>query len=566
MRYLKMITILFIIIASAGCNESIDQKSDASFVFQDWNEPKPWTSKPFLNDADEFQFAIISDLYGDNRPGIFEKAVEKINLMHPEFVLSIGDLIDGYTDDEQVVDKQWKTFEKQVAPLAMRFFFVPGNHDLSNNMMKEKWEQRFGRTYYHFVYRNVLFLCLNSEDISRTIGNAQIDYVGKALDENKNVRWTMVFMHQPMWLSENTGWKKIEAMLAGRPHTVLAGHRHSYAKYVRNGQSYIMLATTGGGSKLTGYQYGSFDHITWVTMKDQGPLIANLDLDGILDEDIVTEEIAPWLVDPWYKIGEVVSEKRLFESGTTKIDFKNPLNLPLGVDLQFSKNKDVTVTPSSFNLTIPPKSSSTVDILVRSPDQRDVDDIESLELKITSVLRREGHPVLEQENTHYIHFRGKWQGSQMINNRRFDRGLQHWTISKAAPQTGSAEVISEQLVVEAADRGDHWNIGVWQDIGPLQANTNYRFSLRAGGVDSTDQIAVQFTSNDDKPIKIVIDDKTEDTHLIKVSQTMELFSFDFKIERQSGSPWAWLNIGCGSAKKLYIDDVSLRKIIDPSHN
>jgi hypothetical protein len=563
MRYSTTFT-CFLIILFAGCNEPIGQKSETLFVFQECNGPKPWTVKPFLNDPNEFQFAIISDIHGGNRPGIFEKAVEKINLMNPEFVLSVGDLIDGYTDDKHVVDEQRNAFEKQIAPLGMRFFFVPGNHDLSNNLMTKKWEDRFGRSYYHFVYRNVLFLCFNSEDtLLNNISSAQIEYMAKALEDHKDVRWTMVFMHQPMWLSENTGWKKIEAMLVGRPHTVLAGHRHSYAKYLRNGQSYIRLATTGGKSELNGYRYGSFDHITWVTMTDKGPRIANIDIQGILDEDIVTEEIAPLLVDPWDKTGEVVSDKRLFESGTTKVVLENPLSLPLKVELNFSENKDVAITPLSLDRAIPPKSTEIVQVEVNASKPLNIDDIEPLELEITAVLQEKGRPPLEIKNTHYIHFRGNWEGPQLLKNGRFTRGLQDWTISKATPQTGSAKVISEQLVVEAAQRGDNWNVGVWQDIGPLQANTTYRFSLRARGFDSSNEIAIQFTGNDDKPINIVIDGKTEDMHLMKISQDMELISFDFKIERQSDSSWAWLNIGCGTPGKLVIDDISLRKAVTP---
>src|SRR5262249_39565293 len=49
-----------------------------------------------------------------------------------------------------------------------------------------------------------------------------------------------------------------------------------------------MLATTGGGSKLRGPEYGEFDHVVWVTMKKDGPVIANLLLDGILPEDLST--------------------------------------------------------------------------------------------------------------------------------------------------------------------------------------------------------------------------------------------------------------------------------------
>lgn len=47
---------------------------------------------------------------------------------------------------------------------------------------------------------------------------------------------------------------------------------------------YYSLATTGGGSKLRGTAYGEFDHVAWVTMKKTGPVVANLLLDGILDD------------------------------------------------------------------------------------------------------------------------------------------------------------------------------------------------------------------------------------------------------------------------------------------
>ena len=74
--------------------------------------------------------------------------------------MSVGDLIEGYTRDEAQIDAQWNEFQSFVANLKMPFFYVPGNHDLSNEMQHRKWAERFGRKYYHFVYRDVLFLCL----------------------------------------------------------------------------------------------------------------------------------------------------------------------------------------------------------------------------------------------------------------------------------------------------------------------------------------------------------------------------------------------------------------------
>src|SRR5205814_10080890 len=82
------------------------------------------------------------------------------------------------------------------------------------------------------------------------------------------------------------GWIDVEKALAGRNYTVFAGHIHRYQKYVRQGMNYYQLATTGGGSRMRGVRYGEFDHLVWVTMKDSGPVLANVMLDGIYPEDL----------------------------------------------------------------------------------------------------------------------------------------------------------------------------------------------------------------------------------------------------------------------------------------
>src|SRR5579863_6918860 len=60
----------------------------------------PWTNLGFNNQQRNFQFAIITDRTGGHRPGVFAAAVQKINLMQPEFVISVGDLIEGYSEDK----------------------------------------------------------------------------------------------------------------------------------------------------------------------------------------------------------------------------------------------------------------------------------------------------------------------------------------------------------------------------------------------------------------------------------------------------------------------------------
>ena len=269
--------------------------SDLQVTLEDRN---PWSNLRLNNEPDTFRFAIVSDRTGGHRAQIFSQAVERLNLMQPEFVLSVGDLIEGYTEDRDKLAGQWKEFQTYVSELQMPFFYVPGNHDVSK-LGEKTWKEKFGRRYYHFVYKNVLFLMLCADDPNDRlgrIGDEQLAYVKKTLDDNRNVHWTIVALHRPLWTEESAeknGWSKVEELLADRPYTVFCGHIHTYRKFVRNGMNYYQLATTGGASRVRGVRYGEFDHFVWVTMKKDGPVLANVLLDGVYPESMkrnATEE------------------------------------------------------------------------------------------------------------------------------------------------------------------------------------------------------------------------------------------------------------------------------------
>jgi hypothetical protein len=254
----------------------------------------PWNHLKVNNANGTFRFAIVSDRTGGARAGVFERAVEQLNWLQPEFVVTVGDLIEGAKDLDKI-DKQWKQFNGFVAKLDMPFFYVPGNHDFANKLLAKRWHEQYGRSYYHFVYKDVLFLMLNTEEVPAKgpgkFGEGQIAYVKKALEDNRNARWTMVFLHKPVWTYKEqeinaSGWLEIEGALAGRKYTVFAGHKHRYERFERQGRQYYMLATTGGSSKMRGPGLGEFDHLVWVTMKQDGPVLANLMMEGIFPPDL----------------------------------------------------------------------------------------------------------------------------------------------------------------------------------------------------------------------------------------------------------------------------------------
>ena len=282
----------------------------------------PWSHENFDAHPDKFTFAIFSDLNGGRRDGVFETAIAQLNLLRPELILSVGDLIDGGTEDRAQLNLEWDAFDADAGAAVAPVYYLGGNHDLTNLTMRAVWQDRYGARYYHFVYKNVLFLVLDTEDnsperineifVARAaaieilegrvpgtweeteyfnmperqfgkIGAQQVAHVRQVLSEYDDVRWTFLLMHKPAWRrADDTGFSEIETALARRPYTVVNGHFHDYSHETRHGRDYISLATTSGAQNPASKM--SFDHVTLVTMTDDGPVIGNLRLDGILDK------------------------------------------------------------------------------------------------------------------------------------------------------------------------------------------------------------------------------------------------------------------------------------------
>lgn len=346
----------------------------------------PWTHLKVNNHPKNFQFAIVSDRTGGHRPGVFADAIRKVNLLQPEFVICVGDLIEGYTKDKRDLQKQWQELDELVTQLDMPFFYVPGNHDISNPVMRETWQQRYGRSYYHFVYHKVLFLCLNSEsgqfEKSGHLSAPQLEYFQTTLNQHQNVRWTLVFMHKPLWEMSPAVWAKFETLLGDRNFTAFAGHKHQYAFRENNGRKYIRLATTGGLSQVKGasvprsdvIRLGKFDHVMWVTMREDGPRIANLTLDGIWGENVTPFLIASTVefLKRQLDQGRVIQcppiqvAQKPFRQGRTQILYTNFAALPLKVTLTVQHHPDLNCTPTTTETQVLPFSTKTIPLAVTS--------------------------------------------------------------------------------------------------------------------------------------------------------------------------------------------------------
>ncbi|MCB0852020.1 MAG: hypothetical protein KDD63_07365, partial [Bacteroidetes bacterium] len=262
-----------------------------------------------------------------------------------------------------------------------------------------------GKDYYHFTYQDVLFLCLNSEELKRGSGKGYIDtpqyeYVKKTLADNADVKWTFIFMHQPLWDQDDSGrWGDIEKLLEGRKHSVFVGHRHRYVKYERNNSKYFILATTGGGTRLRGPAFGEFDHVVWVTMTDDGPIIANLMLEGIWDENVNTEEYIqfsnplmnqrPWEITPVY------AEAKGFKEGKTNVRISNNSDVPMHAKIDLTSSENLWIQGNGFDKIINPNSVEIWEADLATKGGKRLKDLSPVSLDFTLTYRPENEPELE---------------------------------------------------------------------------------------------------------------------------------------------------------------------------
>lgn len=379
----NVMVILAVVAVVAGC-----ATNGAPQLPKMTGEATPWTSAGFKNAPDVFRFAIVSDRTGGHREGVFPQAIEKLNLMQPEFVLCVGDLIEGYTENLPTLQKQYDEVDAELAKLEMTFFRVPGNHDITNDTMTGVYHERYGRSWYHFRYKDVLFLCLNSEDPpGNHLSEEQLAYFDRALAQHRDARWTLVFLHKPFWLdgydgtgsAKDSNWLRFESMLQDRPYTVFAGHTHAYAKYERLGRNYYILSTTGGGSNLAGPDAGEFDHIVWVTMDANGPRVANVLLDGILPDDVVTELSAisnmPTAPESFTFEPLWVGAKG-FLADTSTVSVENPSDRPVDVALRFDGHPRMLISASERTFTVPAGGTKTFDLRLQALAPIPADELE----------------------------------------------------------------------------------------------------------------------------------------------------------------------------------------------
>jgi hypothetical protein len=253
-----------------------------------------WAATPSFDNLPLAQtplrFAIIGDRTSEATPGIYEEIVAEVENMKPDFVITVGDAIQGYTDDTLRLNSEWDEYFSIIKPLTMPIYLTPGNHDITNEVELGSYQHRVGKPHYSFDVRNYHFIVLDVTrwESSEELPSDELAWLTKDLDEHKGAAKTLVFYHKPFWY---------DSIVMGKPDTlhslfvkggvdaVFNGHFHTYFSSKIDGILYTAVGSSGGITDAlpTDLKY----HFTWVTIDDNGISIAPIKIGSVNAWDIV---------------------------------------------------------------------------------------------------------------------------------------------------------------------------------------------------------------------------------------------------------------------------------------
>ena len=166
-----------------------------------------------------FTFAFLTDIHLEpERNAIrgFQMAIDEVNKLSPDFVLTGGDLVfDAMNAKEKRADSLFNIYIEAIRNLKVPFYNTIGNHDLfgisgesgistDNPMYGTKmYEAKLGKKYYSFEHKGWKFFVLRSVQITQdrqytgAIDSAQMAWLREELASTDKSIPLVIVTHMP---------------------------------------------------------------------------------------------------------------------------------------------------------------------------------------------------------------------------------------------------------------------------------------------------------------------------------------------------------------------------------
>lgn len=228
-----------------------------------------WVSLSFYFDissgfCDEpFVFAVVGDTRPERDlkiPKTFLTIIDHFNIIEPQVIFHVGDIIYGKTSKPDRMEKEYQDFFHVVSKLRPPLYIIPGNHDIWNEHSAYFFAKTFGYLYRSFRFGKNYFLLLNSEipGQKQRIAGRQLEWLKNELRQaSEKEDHIFIFIHRPLFPVNGQKGQSMDRFPEERDDlhklfqkyqvlAVISGHEHIYHYMEKDGIKYI---TSGGGGK-----------------------------------------------------------------------------------------------------------------------------------------------------------------------------------------------------------------------------------------------------------------------------------------------------------------------------
>lgn len=370
---------------------------------------------PLPGEEEAFVFAVFGDRTGGPPEGVdvLAEAVRDVNLIEPDLVMTVGDLIQGFNRTPEWL-AQMREFKEIMSELLCPWFPVAGNHDIywrprkdpdmPHGQHEENYEMHFGPLWYSFQHKDSNFIVLYSDEgdpetgekgpypAAQKISDKQFAFLKEALSRGKDDDHQFLFLHHPRWLSDRYGndWReRVHPLLkeTGNVTAVFAGHIHRMRYDPEDGIEYVTLASVGANQRGTVPEAGFLHHYHLVTVRPEQVAMAAFPVGEAMNVREITGKLQQETVELAEQEPEISGQVRVTDEGpqpaTLEVVLENPTSRPVDFTLTpVSDDSRWVFSPDHDHGRIEAGDSATVEVAMEYVGEQVDEGFRSVELKL----------------------------------------------------------------------------------------------------------------------------------------------------------------------------------------